>query len=594
MSKRTFYAFGISFILLIVVIILNRMSFDNMKEYNNAVNHTRNVITLFERLSNHFKSAEIYSPTYDSIPENNFYKLYKNEGLQINGELAELKILVKDNKEQTRLVDSLSTMISGQIYTILQKNIAEIIQSGEAWRLDYLFDIHEIINRGVAHENELLVSRNAKLKDSMRANNIVSVVFALLAVTIIISTFISTLFLSQKRLWLEGFLESVLNTSQNGIVNYKALRKDGVITDFSLAFANKAIETLIGINASKVMGNNIKAFRTSVKDINLFEQYVEVVESGQSSVFEAYFEDGQTQRWLLVSLVKMGDGLTASFQDITQLKKYEEELKDNITQLERSNKELEQYAYVASHDLQEPLRKIRAFGSYLQETQSEHLDEKGKIQLDKIMRSAERMSVLIRDILSFSSMRKEDLYEQTDLNKILEGVRSDFDLTISQTGGSIESNTLPIIEAIPLQMTQLFYNLVNNSFKFAREGVSPQIMITSKELNDIEKGARGLPGESTYYEIKFQDNGIGFSSEYSDQIFGLFKRLNDRQAYPGSGIGLALCKKVIENHNGLIYAKAEENKGACFYIIVPQNQKLHKREDNEVQDNLQETEMLRK
>jgi signal transduction histidine kinase len=204
------------------------------------------------------------------------------------------------------------------------------------------------------------------------------------------------------------------------------------------------------------------------------------------------------------------------------------------------------------------------------------------------------MSVLIRDILSFSSMRKEDLYEQTDLNKILEGVRSDFDLTISQTGGSIESNTLPIIEAIPLQMTQLFYNLVNNSFKFAREGVSPQIMITSKKLNDIEKGARGLPGESTYYEIKFQDNGIGFSSEYSDQIFGLFKRLNDRQAYPGSGIGLALCKKVIENHNGLIYAKAEENKGACFYIIVPQNQKLHKREDNEVQDNLQETEMFRK
>jgi signal transduction histidine kinase len=589
MSKKTFYAFGVSFILLIVVIVLNRMSFDNMKEYNNAVNHTRNVITLFERLSNHFKSAEIYSPSYDSIPENNFYKLYKKEGLQINGELADLKDLVKDNKEQSRLVDSLSTMISGQIYTLLQKNIAEIIQSGEAWRLNYLFAIHEIINRGVAHENELLVSRNAKLKDSMRANNIVSVVFALLAVTIIISTFISTLFLSQKRLWLEGFLESVLNTSQNGIVNYKATRKEGVITDFKLAFANKAIETLIGINASMVMGNNIKAFRTSVKDIDLFERYVDVVESGQSSVFEAYFEDGTTQRWLLVSLVKMGDGLTASFQDISQLKKYEEELKDNITQLERSNKELEQYAYVASHDLQEPLRKIRAFGSYLQETQSEKLDEKGKVQLDKIMRSAERMSVLIRDILSFSSMRKDDLYEETDLNKILDGVRSDFDLTISQTGGNIEAETLPVIEAIPLQMTQLFYNLVNNSFKFAREGVSPQIMITCKEIGALKKREYDLPGEATYYEIIFRDNGIGFSPEYSEQIFGLFKRLNDRQAYPGSGIGLALCKKVIENHNGLIFAEAAENNGACFHIILPQNQKMHNGEGTEVQHNLQET-----
>jgi PAS domain S-box-containing protein len=587
MSKKSFYAFGISFILLIVVIVLNRMSFDNMKEYNNAVNHTRNVITLFERLSNHFKSAEIYSPTYDSIPENNFYKLYKKEGLQTTGELAKLKELVKDNKEQTRLVDSLSTMISGQIYTLLQKNIAEIIQSGEAWRLDYLFDIHEIINRGVAHENELLVSRNEKLKDSMRANNLVSVIFALLAVTIIISTFISTLFLSQKRLWLEGFLESVLNTSQNGIVNYKAIRKDGVITDFSLAFANRAIENLIGINASKVMGNNIKTFPSSQKDMDLFERYVEVVESGQSSVFEAFLDGSTSQRWLLVSLVKMGDGLTASFQDITQLKKYEEELKDNITQLERSNKELEQYAYVASHDLQEPLRKIRAFGSYLQETQSEQLDEKGKVQLDKIMRSAERMSVLIRDILSFSSMRKDDLYEETDLNKILEGVQSDFDLTISQTGASIESGTLPVIEAIPLQMTQLFYNLVNNSFKFARENVSTHITISCKELNDIEKRKHDLPGESIYYEIKFRDNGIGFSPEYSEQIFGLFKRLNDRQVYPGSGIGLALCKKVIENHNGLIYAEAEENNGACFYIIIPKIQRVHTDKRTEVQQSLQ-------
>ncbi|HJW15941.1 MAG TPA: ATP-binding protein [Flavisolibacter sp.] len=589
MSKKTFYAFGISFILLIVVIVLNRMSFDNMKEYNNAVNHTRNVITLFERLSNHFKSAEIYSPSYDSIPENNFYKLYKNEGLQINGELAQLKELLKDNKEQTRLVDSLSTMISGQIYTLLQKNIAEIIQSGEAWRLNYLFAIHEIINRGVAHENELLVSRNENLKDSMRTNNIISVVFALLAVTIIISTFISTLFLSQKRLWLEGFLESVLNTSQNGIVNYKAVRKEGKITDFSLAFANKAIETLIGINAGKVMGNNIKAFRSSVKDIDLFERYAAVVESGQSSVFEAYFDGGPDQRWLLVSLVKMGDGLTASFQDITQLKKYEEELKDNITQLERSNKELEQYAYVASHDLQEPLRKIRAFGSYLQDTQSQHLDEKGKIQLDKIMRSAERMSVLIRDILSFSSMRKDDLYEDTDLNKILEGVHSDFDLTISQTGASIEHGKLPIIEAIPLQMTQLFYNLVNNSFKFAREGVAPRITIRCRELDQEKKRQHELAEDTTYYEIQFRDNGIGFSSEYAEQIFGLFKRLNDRQAYPGSGIGLALCKKVVENHKGLIYAEAEENKGACFYIIIPKIQSMRTEENTEVQERLQST-----
>ncbi len=581
MSKKSFYAFGISFILLIVVIILNRISFDKMKEYNNAVNHTRNVITLFERVSNHFKSAEIYTPSYDSIPENNFFKLYKHEGLQINSELTLLKSLVKDNKEQTRLVDSLSTMISGQIYTMLQKNIAEIIQSGEAWRLNYLFAIHDIINRGVASENELLASRNEKLRDSMRTNNIISVIFALLAVTIIISTFISTLFLSQKRLWLEGFLESVLNTSQNGIINYKAYRQNGVITDFRQEFANKAIEKLLGSRASTTLGNNIKAFHPSIKDIDLFEKYVEVVETGQSAVFEAYIKGGYQQKWFMVSLVKMGDGLTASFQEITQLKKYEEELKDKISQLERSNKELEQYAYVASHDLQEPLRKIRAFGSYLQDTQSQHLDEKGKVQLEKIMRSAERMSVLIKDILSFSSMRKDNLYEFIDLNKILEGVRSDFDLTISQTEAILHTDKLPVVEAIPLQMTQLFYNLVNNSFKFARKDVAPHININCQELDGNKKRELELDEQEVYYEIQFRDNGIGFSPEYSEQIFGLFKRLNDRQTYPGSGIGLALCKKVVENHNGWIYAEAEENKGACFFIILPQKQKQPTDQDME-------------
>ena len=573
MNRKIFYAFIVSFLLLIVVIVLNRRSFRSMREYTNAVNHTRDVITLFERLSNHFKSAQIYSSTYDSLPEGKFYAVYKKEALQIGSELTALKTLVKDNADQMKLVDSLSTMISGQIYTLLQKNISELTQSGEGWRLGYLFAIHEIINRGIAHEKTLLNFRDEKLRESTSFNNLLSVVFALLAVLIIVSIFVSTVFLSRKRLWLEGFLESVLNTSQNGIVHYRAVRKKDRIIDFKIKFISKAAERILARSPRSVLGKKLKDIPSYVRELNLFERYIEVTETGNSSTFEVSLKKEGKERWFLVSLAKLGDGLTASFQEITQLKSYEEELKDNITQLQRSNNELEQYAYIASHDLQEPLRKIRSFGSYLQETQAGRLDEKGRQHLEKIIRSAERMSVLIKDILSYSSMRREESFVKTDLNEVLETVLSDFDLSIAQTGAVVEKADLPVIEAIPLQMNQLFYNLVSNSLKFAGKDQGARIVITSNPASEREKEELGLVKEAVYHKIIFSDNGIGFKQEYADQIFGLFKRLNDKQYYSGSGIGLALCKKVVENHNGLIYAESKENRGARFFMYLPEVQR---------------------
>lgn len=573
MNKKIFYAFIISFSLLILVIILNRVSFDNMKEYTRAVNHTQEVITSFQHLSNHFKSAQIYSPKYETIPERDLYGLYRKEALKVTGEVKALKKLVKDNPAQTRLVDSLSSMISGQIYTLLQKSIDQIIESGEGWRLNYLFAIDKIVSRGITQENQLLRFRNDKLRQSTSLNNFLSVIFAFIAVIIIVSTFLSTIFLTRKRKWLQGFLESVLNTSQNGIINYKAIKEHGKIADFKLEFVNKAIEPLLGIKTDIMMGKKLKELPAYAAEANLFERYVNVVETGQSAVFEALYKHNGIEKWFIISLVKLQEGLTASFQDITQLKKYEEDLKSNILQLQKSNNELEQYAYVASHDLQEPLRKIRSFGSYLQETQANKLDEKGQLQLEKIMQAAERMSILIKDILSFSSLKKDDLFTSVDLNKIIENVKQDLDLFMIQKQGEIKYKHLPAIEAIPLQMNQLFYNLINNSLKFARETKKPVITIWYRDITENEKAQLELEeNNQRYYEIVLSDNGIGFSQEYAAQIFGLFKRLNDRQLYPGSGIGLALCKKVVDNHGGIIYAEGKENEGASFHIILPATQ----------------------
>jgi signal transduction histidine kinase len=571
MNKKTFYAFAISFLLLIVVIILNRVSFERMKDYTNSVNRTRNVITLFEQISNNFKSAQIYLPSYDSFPESKYFILYKKEALQINPELATLKTLLQDNKEQVKLVDSLSILINGQINILLKKSIADIIDSGESWRLNSMLNIHTLINRGITNEKQLLHYRNRQLEEFTSFNNLLGVVFALLAIAIILSISLSTIFLSRKHLWLEGFLETVLNTSQNGIASYKAVRKNGLIVDFKIKFINKAAEQLLDLNPRDLIGKKVKSIPGYVRELNLFDKYVEVVETGNSSVFEIAYQKNNNERWFLVSLVKLEDGLTTSFQEITQLKNYEKELKNNITQLERSNNELEQYAYVASHDLQEPLRKIRSFGSYLEESQAQNLDEKGRQYLDKIVKSAERMSVLIKDILSFSSMKRDEGFVETDLNKVLEGVLADFDLSITQRGAVVEKDPLPTIEAIPLQMNQLFYNLIGNSLKFAKEDQKLVIRIQSSLVTEEQKKNLNLKKDMVYYEIIFSDNGIGFSEEYADQIFGLFKRLNDKQYYPGSGIGLALCKKVVENHHGLIYAKGKEMKGASFFIYLPLN-----------------------
>ncbi len=569
MSKKNLYAFLISFILLLAVIVLNRLSFKNVRNYSEEVDHTRQVITVLGNISNHFKSAQIYTPTYKNILQKDYYDLYFQEANKIRNELVTLKMLVNDNPDQQVIVDSIDLMINQEIDTLMTNNISELLQKDQGWRLFRFFTIHQLINKAIKTEEALLVEREEKLTASTRANNNLTTAFGVVGVGILIYTFISIFFLSKKSRWLEGFLETVLDTSRNGIAYYKPVWENDILVDFKLDFANNATGLFYGKDPGQMIGSHLSDLKSKGSAV-LMDQFMEVAGTGKNLEFE-FLNDQSTPKWFLVSLAKMEDGVTASFQDISEIKKYEGELKEKIIELERSNVELEQYAYAASHDLQEPLRKIRAFGSYLQDSQAEKLDEKGRQQLHKIMDAAERMSVLITDILGFSSIRKESDFCKTNLNEILDGVLQDLDLVITQKQAIIRKENLPVVEAIPLQMTQLFYNLVNNSLKFVKEGRIPLIEISCRPANENELPA-DLDGNLTYVEIIVKDNGIGFRQDYVDQIFGLFKRLNDKQFYPGSGIGLALCKKVVDNHHGFIRAVGEEDQGAMFVIYLPLKQ----------------------
>lgn len=263
--------------------------------------------------------------------------------------------------------------------------------------------------------------------------------------------------------------------------------------------------------------------------------------------------------------------------NIDDQKRLSEELEirvsDRTKELQSSNNELAQFAYVASHDLQEPLRKIITFIELVQRDLPS-LEGKSRGYLQKIEQSALRMSILIKDILNFSQLGKPGhAFEQTDLNESLNTIIGDLEVVIQQKGAKIQTENLPSLEAIPQQMNQLFYNLLSNSLKFTTDGVTPVISITAKELprKEVLKFTELNPA-LTYFVIQFQDNGIGFNQKFADQIFTIFQRLNNRQSYSGTGIGLALCKKIALNHNGLIRASSIENQGATFQVVLPVKQ----------------------
>ena len=541
-----------------------------MKEYTKSVDHSRAIITSFERLSNDFKSAQIYNPSYSNISERNYYHLYLEEAKNVYFEIMRLKNLAGGDSLQFRNVNAISSMIEEQMPVLLHNSITDIIRAGEGERLTKLFDIHIRIKKSILYEREVLNKLDTELKSSTETTNLLTILFSVIAIIIILLTFIFNVILARKGKWLEGFLESVLDTSQSGIINYKAIRRNGKIIDFKIEFANKAVERLLNMRPKDVIGKRLGQIQSFILQSDLFEKYVSVVETGTQLEFEQLYQRGESDIWFFMMLAKLEDGITASFLDITNVKKYEIELKNNITRLEHSNNELEQYAYVASHDLQEPLRKIRTYGSYLTKNQSEKLDNAGQKHLEKMIESAERMSTLITDILGFSSVKREQKFVETDLNPILEYVLEDLDLLIQQKQAVVRYDTLPIIEAIPLQMNQLFYNLLNNALKFSLPGTPPIINISCRILTEDELDSYEIiDKQSPYCEIVFTDNGMGFNPEYSEQIFGLFKRLNNKIEFPGSGIGLSLCRKVVANHNGKIVATSRENEGASFYIILP-------------------------
>ena len=275
------------------------------------------------------------------------------------------------------------------------------------------------------------------------------------------------------------------------------------------------------------------------------------------------FTDIHTEKTFTEQLEKQVESRTA------ELEKSRQNLEEKNALLEKMNKELEAFAYVSSHDLQEPLRKIQIFVNRILEKE-DGLSVNGKDYFKRIQNAAERMKQLIQDLLAFSRVKNDDnRFEIIDINKILAEVKNELKETIEEKHAIIRSEKLCVARLIPFQFKQLLQNLISNALKFSKAGTPPHITITSEMGSGVKFKDAGAFPRKKYCHISITDNGICFDAQFKDQIFELFQRLHTREAYAGTGIGLAIVKKIVDNHNGIITANSEPNNGARFDIYIP-------------------------
>ncbi|UCE71019.1 MAG: PAS domain S-box protein [Nitrospiraceae bacterium] len=342
------------------------------------------------------------------------------------------------------------------------------------------------------------------------------------------------------------------------------LAQDGLLVGLETRLRKQSGEEICMLGSYSVMDDDQGVMRTIV-----ILQDITEIKMAQDILIQSHNELEEKVKERTEEIARTNDMLEA---EILVRNRAEQDLIDYSERLERNNAELQEFAYVASHDLQEPLRKILTFGDRLKSKFGDSIDEQGRDYLERMQNAARRMKNLINGLLSFSRIRTRAVpFEQVDLKKAAESVIEDLEVSIEQSGGRVEISEMATIDGDPLQIQQVLQNLIGNALKFSKEDAAPEIKVHGHFK--AQNGSLEQEGDGReYYEIVVEDNGIGFDEKYSDRIFGVFQRLHGKAQYEGTGIGLSICRKIAERHRGKISAHSTPGEGSSFIVTLPVTQ----------------------
>ena len=363
----------------------------------------------------------------------------------------------------------------------------------------------------------------------------------------------------------QSLLASILNSSLDGVAAYSAVRNSQRdIIDFQWLLVNRAAEKISDRPLNEIVGKYLLAEYPQIRKSGLFDLYVSVVETGETVDQEFFYKgDRDISAWLHIVVVKLNDGLAVTFRNITDRKLAQELLEASLEtqtryaeELTRSNAELEQFAYVASHDLQAPLGTINGYAQLLERRCHNQLDSEGNKFIGHILNSCVRMQALIDDLLEYSRVgRSQKSFDLIDCNLVFEDACANLQLAIRKNQASVTRGDLPRVIGDSFQLLQLFQNLIGNAIKY-RSSEPPLVIF-------------GISRQEDNWVFSVQDNGIGIAEQHYQRIFQIFQRLHSQTEYSGTGIGLAICQRIVDRHGGRLWVESEPDRGSTFYFSVP-------------------------
>ena len=368
-------------------------------------------------------------------------------------------------------------------------------------------------------------------------------------------------------------LQEIISRTQSGIFTAApVLDARGEVTDFSFVLVNNTLASYLNKQPEDLVGELGSKWFTGYKSNGLFEVFSDTYLNRTVNRFDFHYNADGIDAWIDMMCTRFDGEILVTFTDYTPVKKMQLEMESLVNDLKRSNANLEEFAHAASHDLKEPIRKIMTFASRLKERMQGRMDELESGMFARMESGAERMAQLVEDLLQYSKLSiNSSQLEDVNLNERLQQVLTDLEVQIEEKSAQITIDPLPVVHGYGRQLQQLFQNLVSNALKYSQPEVAPLIHITSGTVagNEVPGPITEQQQQGRYHLLQVRDNGIGFEQKYAERIFQMFQRLHGRSEYAGTGVGLSIARKVVDNHCGFIMAESEPGKGSTFKVYLP-------------------------